>query len=136
MSVEIAARAGTLPQAFVEAALGLFAVALDLAAVRAHEIREVRAHGASQEALLARWIEECHYVHEIEGFTCRSIDMAVFDTEARIGGEPMRLHAFLHGEEMDADRHGTATAIRAVSFDEAPIRSVPGGYEIRLTVEI
>ena len=46
----------------------LFAAAVDPASVEETEVREVRAHGAGVPALLHRWLEECLYVHEIEGF--------------------------------------------------------------------
>ena len=81
MSGEVVARGGTLPQAFIEAVLGLFALAVDPAAVDPREARETRAHGASLEALLAHWIGECCYVHEMEGFVCHRIDFAVNDAE-------------------------------------------------------
>src|SRR5207253_3966771 len=67
VSGEVVARGGTLPQAFIEAVLGLFALAVDPAAVDPREAREIRAHGASLEALLAHWIGECCYVREMEG---------------------------------------------------------------------
>ena len=134
MSGEVVARAGTLPQAFIEAVLGLFALAVDPAAVDPREAREIRAHGASLEALLAHWIGECCYVHEMEGFVCHRIDFAVFDVEPRAGGEPLRLYAFLHGEELDPARHRPAGTITPISSRDITIRPVRDGYEIRLTL--
>src|SRR5262249_42381872 len=97
----------SLAQAFIAAVLGLFARGVDLTNVESRDIREVRAHGDSPETLLAHWIAECCYVHELEGFVFRSIELARFDVEARSGAEPMRLHAFLHGETLDPVRHPT-----------------------------
>ena len=136
MARDILVRGATLRDAFSEAALGVFALAVDPAAVRALDVREVRAHGPSLEALLARWIDECCYVHEIEGFVCHAIDFTVFDVDPKAGGEPMRLHAFLRGEEMDAvvalDR---GASVKAMPVPELPIRRLVDGYEIRLTAE-
>ena len=125
----------TLQQAFSEAALSVFALAVDPAAVQALEVREVRAHGPSLESLLAQWIGECCYVHEIEGFVCHAIDFAVFDVEPRAGGEPLRLHAFLRGEEMDPASMDPSGTVKAMPFPDRAIRPLADGYEIHLRVE-
>ena len=135
MAHDILVRGATLRQAFTEAALRVFALAVDPAAVRASEVREVRAHGPSLEALLAQWIAECGYVHEIEGFACHAIEFAVFDVEPKAGGEAMRLHAFLHGEEVDPEGPEPGRAVTVVASRESPIQSIAEGYEIHLTVE-
>ena len=134
MTHEIVARGTTLPEAFAEAALGVSALTVDPAALRDCEVREVRAHGASLEALLVHWIEECRYVQEIEGFGCRAIDFAVFDIEPKPGGEPMRVHARLRGEADVVDAQAGAR-LATVSTRDILIRRIAEGYEIRLVVE-
>jgi SHS2 domain-containing protein len=128
---DVVVRGASLEQAFREAALAVFALAVDTAAVSAADVREVRAHGAALEALLAQWIDECSYVYEIEGFACRELDFAVFDVEPKSGGEPMRLHALLRGSPVEM----TDSAVRIALSTDRPIRSVNDGYEIRLVVE-
>ena len=135
MTHDIVARGSTLERAFIEAVLAVFALAADPAGVAAREVREVRAHGPSLPALLAHWIGECAYLQEIEDFACHTIDLAVFETEHRPGGEPMRLHAFLHGQPLIAQGHRPAAMIKAVSSREISIRPIAEGYEIRLAVE-
>ena len=135
MAHEILARGATLRQAFSEAALAVFSLAADPAAVRALEVREVRAHGPTLEGLLARWIGECAYVHEIEGFVCHAIDFVVFEVEPRAGGEPMRLHAFLHGEATDPAIPDSISPVKAIPSPDQPIRPLAEGYEIHLTVQ-
>lgn len=100
MTEPIRVRAATLGAAFVGAALAVSRIAFEPESIDEREVREVRAHGPTPAALFARWIDECRYVHEVEGFAWRRIDLAVFDAEPRPGAEPMRLHAFLHGEEV------------------------------------
>jgi SHS2 domain-containing protein len=129
---EITARGRTLPEAFSETVLGLFAQVVDPAAVQTREAREVRAHGDSLEDLLARWIAECWYVHEMEGFVFRVIDVARFEVEPSAGGEPMRLHAFLHGEELHPARHQAPRPIRSPVPADISIRRDVDGYEIRV----
>jgi SHS2 domain-containing protein len=131
---EIVAQGRTLQQAFGEAALAMFALAVDLGTVQPREVREVRAHGTSLESLLVHWITECGYVRDIEGFACRSVDFAVFDVERKPGGEPMRLHAFLHGE-VDAEDARSDGGFEVASARAIEIRPLDEGYEIRFTVQ-
>src|SRR5688572_10567991 len=80
----------TAALAFAQAALGVLALAVAPDDVTASERREVRAQGGSVEERLVNWINECLYVHEIEGFVVRSVHVDV------CGGTVV--HGFLHGE--------------------------------------
>jgi SHS2 domain-containing protein len=135
MGREVVARAATLRQAFVEALAALLALSVNPESVEAREVREVRAHGPSLEALLAHWIGECCYVLDVEGYLCRSIDLAVFDVERKTGAEPLRLHAFLHGEPIDPARHEAPGAIAPLVAENISITRLEGAYEIRLTID-
>jgi SHS2 domain-containing protein len=129
---EIVARGATLREVFAEAALALFALAADPAKIADREIREVRAHGSSMEALLAHWIGECCYVCEIEGFGCRTIDFPVFEVQAQPGGEPMRLHALLRGEVDPQGRTSLALGEpRAFRLQKAE-----SGYEASFSIAV
>jgi len=129
---EVVVRGATLPEAFREAALALFALTVDPARVRDREIREVRAHGADHESLLAHWIGECCYVREIEGFGCCAIDFAVFEVEPAPGGERMRLHALLRGE---VEPDGT-TGLEPDTPRCFSLRQREELYEVRFQVEV
>jgi hypothetical protein len=41
----------------------------------------------------------------VEGFACRAVEFVVFDAAPGAGGETVRLHAILKGEEIDPARH-------------------------------
>src|SRR5262249_21764506 len=100
--------------------------------VRDREIREIRAHGANLESLLAHWIGECCYVYEVEGFGCCAVEFPVFEVEARAGGEPLRLHALGRGEVPSGRAGGPwlgpTQALR--------LRQLADGYEIGFSVEM
>lgn len=134
--MDLAVEATTLPDAFARIALALFAAAVDPASVDETEVREVRAHGAGVPALLHRWLEECLYVHEVEGFACRSIEFAVFDASPAAGGEPVRLHAFLRGEPVDPTRHQVRSMIRGVGRDGPTVEAVPAGFRVLARLEL
>jgi len=133
--VELAVEARTLPEAFAEIALGLFAAAVDPALVDEAEVREVRAHGTGIPGLLRRWLEECLYVHEVEGFVCRSIEFVVFDAAPSPGGEPLRLHAFLRGEPVEPARHRVRGLIRGIGSDGPTLEALPHGFRVRASLE-
>lgn len=135
MTIPITARGTTLREACADAALQVLALTVDPAVIEERDVREVRAHGPTAEALLCHWINECLYVHELEGFACRRVELAVFEAEQRSGGEPLRLHSFLHGEEIDPARHHLRASLKGLSPRAVVIEPGPGGYQIRLTLE-
>ena len=134
--VGVIGRGPTRAEAFVQTALGVFALIVEPGSVEERDSREVRAHGESLEALLVAWINECLYVHEVEGFVARQITLEVFDTTPRAGGEPLRLHSVLHGEEVDPERHRLGTVVKAATFHQVSVREIEGGYEARLVVDV
>ena len=90
------------------------------------------AHGSTPEALFAHWINECLYVHEVEGFAWRRIDFAVFDAESRAGAEPMRLHSFLHGESLEPGRAPPRGTIASISPGAVSLRALGDEFELSI----
>ena len=66
--VGVAAWGADLPGCLRQWALGVFNLIVPTVAVEPLEGREVAARGASVEALLVNWLNECLYVHDLEGF--------------------------------------------------------------------
>jgi len=133
--VELHATGATLSEAFVRIALDLFATAVDPATVEDTEVREVRAHGGGVPALLHAWLQECLYVHEVEGFACRAIEFVVFDAAPGTGGETVRLHAILKGEEIDPARHRVRPIRNVLAADLAQDPASTGSFLVRATLE-
>jgi hypothetical protein len=126
-------RAATVPEAFARAAMAIATRAFDPEVVEEREVREVRAHGASVETLFTNWINECLYVHEVEGFAWRRVEFAVFDAEPRAGAEPMRLHSLLHGNGLDRGPSGSEP-IPSMSAATVSIASAADGVELLISV--
>src|SRR2546426_2673056 len=80
----------TRAEAFAQAALGVFALIVSPDEVEEREHREVRAQARSPETLLVSWINECLYVHEIEGFVVHRV--------AVLSASDTLVHGVLHGE--------------------------------------
>jgi tRNA nucleotidyltransferase (CCA-adding enzyme) len=114
--------------AFGQAALGVFALIVDPAEVEEREQREVRAQGDSPERLLAGWINECLYVHEIEGFVVSRVEV---DTCV-----PTLVHGVLHGEAMDSSRHRPGTIVKAATLHRLVVTDQDGQHEVRVIVDV
>ena len=114
--------------AFAEAARGVLALVVEPAGVEAPEQREVRAQAESAERLLVSFVNECLYVHEIEGFAVNSVDVTVCtDTVA---------HGFLRGEVIDPERHRMGTVVKAATFHGLEVREGPGRCDVSLVVDV
>jgi SHS2 domain-containing protein len=97
----------TRSEAFAQATLGVFALLVGPEEVQAREQREVRAQAEGPQALLVAWLDECLYVHEIEGFIARSVELSVCtDTLA---------HGLLHGEPVDPTRHQLRAGVKGAT---------------------
>lgn len=119
----------TRAEAFAQAALGVMALTVLPDEVEARESREVRAQAESPEALLVAWVNECLYVHEIEGFVVHRV-AALSCTDALVVGA-------LHGEPIDTRRHRPGTVVKGATMHEAHVEARPGrpsgGRSPRLT---
>jgi len=126
--VGIHAWGSNLADAFAQAALGTLALTADPASVDATDRREVRAQAESREALLVNWINECLYVHEIEGFVARRVEVDTCDHGM--------IHGTLIGEEFDAEKHRPGTIVKAATFHQVSVTDADGRVEVRLVVDV
>jgi SHS2 domain-containing protein len=126
--VGIHAWGADLARCFRQCALGLFGLIVPVDAVAPLETREVAARGDSPEALLVNWLNECLYVHEVEGF-------AVHDVEgpraAAIG-----LHGLLRGEPLDTARHPRGTVVKAATFHGLEVSAAAGRVTARVILDV
>jgi len=118
----------TRADAFAQAALGALALAVHPEGVASGETRDVRAQGDALEMLLVNLVNECLYVHEIEGF-------AVARVEVQFDGEGVA-HARLHGEPIDPARHRLGTVVKAATLHRVSVDETAGRHETRLIVDV
>ena len=126
--IGVRAWAPTRADAFAQAALGVFALIARPEAIEERESREVRAQASSPEHLLVGWINECLYVHEIEGFVVRRVEVGAC-TESVV-------HGVLHGEEIDTARHRLRATVKAATLRGASVTESSGLHEVRVTVDL
>jgi len=129
-------RGATLPEAFAQVALGVFALMADPASVEERDAREVRAHGTAPEKLLVNWLNECLYVMDVEGFAARRVEFSMFALDAAApGGEPLRLYSRLHGEDIDPTRHIPREIVRGIRAEGATVFEAGNGSEVHVVVQ-
>jgi SHS2 domain-containing protein len=126
--VGVQAWGSTLPEAFAQAALAVLALGVEPDGVAEREVREVRGQGHSSETVLVDWLNQCLYVHEIEGFAVRRVEVDTLSTDL--------VHGFLHGEELDRNRHRLGTVVKAATLHEVAVREAPGRAEVRVIVDV
>ncbi len=117
-----------VPACFRQCALAVFNLIVPLDAVAARETRELAAQGDALDALLVNWINECLYLHDIEGFVVRDLD------PPRI--EAGRVHAVLRGEPVDPARHVRGTLVKAATFHALSLDRSANRVDARLVLDI
>jgi protein archease len=115
-------------EAFAQAALGVLALGVTPDDVDERETRDVRAQAATVEDLLVAWINECVYVHEIEGFAVHRV------TVRRLDGDVA--HGVLHGESLDPGRHRLGTVVKSATHHKVSVATTATGVELRLIVDV
>jgi SHS2 domain-containing protein len=113
---------------FAQAALGVLALAVPIEQVEAREWREVRAQAEGPEALLVAWIDECLYVHEVEGFAARDVEVTACSDAL--------VHGRLHGEPLDPGRHQLGTVVKGATLHRVSVTERDGIHEARLIVDV
>jgi len=126
--VGVRAWGATRAQAIAQATLGVFALIVVPAEVEPRERREVRAQADGPEALLVAWIDECLYVHDIEGFVVHDVELSVCtDTLA---------HGVLHGEPLDPARHRVGTVVKGATYHGVEVAVRNGVHEVKIIVDV
>jgi SHS2 domain-containing protein len=117
-----------LSECLRQCALGMLNLIVPTEAVQPVESREVAARGPSVEALLVNWLNECLYVHELEGFVVADV--------SRPEITPAGIHAILRGEPMDPARHPRGTVVKAATFHGLELYQTPGDVTARVVLDI
>jgi len=115
-------------EAFAEAALAVLALAVAPAGVEERETRDVRAQAATVEDLLVAWINECVYVHEIEGFAIHRVSVDRLDDTV--------VHGVMHGESLEPSRHQLGTVVKGVTHHRVAVTETTSGCEVSVIVDV
>lgn len=104
----LAAYGKDLPEAFANAAYGMFSIIAELAAVKEVETRRVEISGQDTESLLFEWLNSLLYYFDVEALIFRKFEIIEF-------GE-RHLAAVCHGEKYNPSRHRLKTGIKSATY--------------------
>jgi SHS2 domain-containing protein len=118
----------TLPELFANAAAGMESLMVAPEQVEAKVSREISVEGHDPVALLVSWLNELIFLFDTEYLLLCQFEITNFsDTHLR---------AVVSGEAYDPARHDLSSAIKAVTWHEAYVRSEAEGYKARIIFDI
>lgn len=118
----------TLRELFANAAAGMESLMVAPAQVEARVSRVVSVEGHDHVSLLISWLNELIFLFDTEYLLlCR---FEIIDLTGT------RLQATASGEPYNPERHDLSSAIKAVTWHEAYVRSDSEGYKARIIFDI
>ena len=117
--IGIRVQGGTLEELFRNAALALFDLIADRAAVRPKETVRIEAEGIDRETLLVAWLGELLYKFNVQGFAFH--DCAIDRLEEK------RVIGTARGEPLDPERHAPEEEIKSVTYHQLYVKQLPSG---------
>ena len=118
----------TKGEAFEQVSLALTAVVADLAAVDACMPLEIDCTAESDEMLLIEWLSRLIYEMSVRRMLFSRFDIFVGDRQ---------LKARIWGEAIDADKHGLAVEVKAVTYyDLAVLQLADGSWKAQCVVDV
>jgi SHS2 domain-containing protein len=120
----IRVRGATVPELFINAAAGMYALIADLASVAPTLERVVNVKGVDAEALLVNWLNELVYYTEMDGLVFCEFCITSF--------EPTHLCAAARGGRGVPLRK----QIKAVTFHDLRITLTDDGYEATIVFDV
>ncbi len=97
-----------MPEAFVNAAYGMFSIIAELDNVRAVETRRVEVGADDIEGLLFEWLNSLLYYFDVEMLLFRQFDIVEFSNN--------RLVADCRGEKVDRSRHQIKIGVKSATY--------------------
>jgi tRNA nucleotidyltransferase (CCA-adding enzyme) len=124
----IRATAPSLPEAFAEAARGMYSLMVDLNAVKPLEQHDVEVRASDDEKLLLSWLLDLLFKTETEGLVFSKFVVAL---------EPGRLRGAAWGEPLDEGRHQPAAVVKGVTRHMLGIeRRVDGSFQVTVIFDL
>jgi SHS2 domain-containing protein len=113
--VGVRAYGQTLPEAFGNAAYGLFSIITDLRKVRKAEQRLMELQAGSPEDLLYEWLNHLIYLFDAEQMLFKQCTVLEL--------KETKLKAVCYGEKADLSRHKMKTGVKAATYHKLQVDS-------------
>ena len=120
----IVAYGSDMPEAFANAAYGMFSLMADLRQVREETSRYIEAEASDVESLVVAWLNELLFMFDTERIIFRRFDiLQVTNT---------RLKADAYGEKVDPSRHKLRGGVKAATYHTLKVAERRDRYSIRV----
>jgi SHS2 domain-containing protein len=97
-----------LPEAFANAARGMFSLIVDPDSIRESLHRDINVKAPDKEVLLVEWLNELLYYFDTDGIIFKSFEVkSLTDTE---------IQARCYGEKADKSRHELKRGIKSTTY--------------------
>jgi SHS2 domain-containing protein len=126
--IGIRVRAATLPELLAPAAEGLYAVIGEVMAGAEADPISLDLTGAEPPSLLRDYLGELLVLFDRDDRRVILLDNPTFDKQ--------RLKVTARTANVDQDRSVLIREVKAITYHELDIRSIPGGYEAAIIVDI
>ena len=150
--VGIKAYGGSLKDAFMNAAIGMYSLITDLEMVKEGKVIDVSVESDSIEGLLVSWLNELVFHFDAYGFIGKRIVITEFPPSLTLpprggelgGGEAEQLasqrankiNASIYGEDFDSERHESRLLIKAATYHKLRVAKKNREWEIDVIFDI
>jgi SHS2 domain-containing protein len=140
--IGLEAYGATAPEAFVNAAAGMYSLITNVGAVREKKTITVTAESISLEGLLVAWLNELIFHFDTYGFIGKRITVDDFtpslalSPEGRGGEESCRISATVSGEGFDSGRHEGKLLIKAATYHRLRVEKKDDRWQIDVIFDI
>jgi SHS2 domain-containing protein len=117
-----------MPEAFANAAYGMFSLMADLRQVREETSRYVEAEAGDRESLVVSWLNELLYIFDVERIIFRRFDVLEITNT--------RLKADAYGEKVDPSRHKLRGGVKAATYHTLKVAERRDRYSIRVIFDM
>jgi SHS2 domain-containing protein len=118
---------GSLEELLAEAAQGLFAMIVNLAAVRPVEAVTFELEGDAPDYLLFDWLNELIYTYETRHYLFSQFEVRLTESGLR---------ATARGEPVDPERHALEHEVKAITYHGLKVAQQDGAWLAEVIVDI
>ena len=106
--IGLVAYGSTIPEAFGNAAYGMFSIIARLGTVRETESRRLEVSDNDLEGLLFEWLNRLLYYFDVELLLFKRFEVSIMAEN--------RLKAICYGEKFDPSRHKLKTGVKSATY--------------------
>jgi SHS2 domain-containing protein len=120
-----------LPEAYEQAAMGMFGYMTEIDTVEPSMVETVTAEGDDLISLLYHFLDEWLFVFSADPFFIpRFIKITEFDEEN------FKITSEGHGETFDLKKHPQGTEVKAITYSNMQVFNEPNKHEVYVIIDI